>query len=284
MRPAPPLPTVEPTTLQTLREIKSLLTDHGLRPKHRLGQNFLHDQNQMRRIVAAAELSPGDRVLEVGAGTGSLSESLLEAGAELVAVEVDEDLTPILRERLEPWGERARLYVGDVLAKKRRVEPAVLQMLGEGPFKLVANLPYQVASPLLINLVADHPEMKLAVVMIQREVADRLIAPPGGKQYGPLGVIVQAMCRVERVAALPPSCFWPAPKVDSAVVKLVRRDEPLTNDPQGLLELLHTLFSRRRKQLGAILGRDATLPEGVEPRTRPEQLSVAQLAELARSR
>ncbi|MFP4144962.1 MAG: 16S rRNA (adenine(1518)-N(6)/adenine(1519)-N(6))-dimethyltransferase RsmA [Phycisphaeraceae bacterium] len=267
--------------MQTLTDMKHLLASRGLRPKHRLGQNFLHDHNQMRRILAAAEISAGDLVLEVGPGTGTLSEELLEAGAELVAVEIDRDLEPILRERLEPFGEQATLVVGDMLEKKRKLNPEVLDRLGGRPFKLVANLPYQIASPLLINLVADHPEMGLAVVMIQREVADRLAADPGGKQYGPLGIVVQAMCEVTVVSTLPPGCFWPPPKVSSAVVRLVRRAEPLTDDPHGLLELLHRLFSRRRKQIGSILGRDAPLPAGASHEQRPEQLSVARLCELA---
>ncbi|MFW6060127.1 MAG: ribosomal RNA small subunit methyltransferase A, partial [Phycisphaeraceae bacterium] len=208
---------------QTLSDIKALLAAHGLRPKHRLGQNFLHDHNHMRRIIETAALTPGELVLEVGAGTGSLSEALLEAGARLVAVEIDRDLEPILRQRLAPFGERVRLHIGDILSNKRTINPDVLALLQKLaattpsairhspsaiPFKLIANLPYNIASPLLIDLSVDHPEMTAAVVMVQREVADRLIAPPGSKTYGPLSVLVQAMCDVRRVAALPPSCFW----------------------------------------------------------------------------
>lgn len=266
---------------QTLTQIKSMLAARGLHPKHRFGQNFLHDHNQMRRILEAAALSPGDLVLEVGPGTGALSEELLEAGARLVAVEIDEDLEPILRERLASWAERARIYIGDVLARKRQLNPEVLAMLDGERFKLIANLPYNVASPLLINLVADHPEMTLAVVMIQREVADRLLAPPGGKDYGPLTVIVQAMCHAERVGNLTPGSFWPQPKVESAVVRLTRRAEPLTQHPHQLLDTLHELFSRRRKQLGSILGRSTPLPEDVDPSARPETLTVEQICRLS---
>ena len=266
---------------QNLSEIRALLQSFGLRPKHRLGQNFLHDGNKMAAIVAAAGIGPGDTVLEVGAGTGALSDWLLDAGAALIAVEVDDDLKPILRQRLAPYGARATLLMGDVLSGKHQVNPAVAAAVGGvGAFKLVANLPYNVASALIANLVTDYQLMDTAVVTIQREVAERLLAEPGGKAYGPLGVLVQAMCRVEQVVALPPACFWPRPKVDSLVVRLVRRDPPLTAKPRALAELLQRLFSRRRKQLGSILGRDRPWPAGVEPAQRPEQLTVAQLIAL----
>lgn len=301
-------------SMQTLTQIRELLAAHQLQPKHKWGQNFLHDQNHMRRIIAAAALQPGDGVLEVGAGTGSLTESLLEAGARVVAVEIDADLAPILHQRLDGFGDQVAIHIGDVMADKRHLDPAVMAKLqnvvaesephsteirnpksemphqdgsnrqdqGTPPFKLIANLPYGVASPLLSTLALDHPAMELAMVMVQREVADRLTAGPGSKQYGALGVLVQAMCHVDRLSALPGSCFWPQPKVGSAVVQLVRRDEPLADDPAALTKLLHTLFSKRRKQLKAILGADTPLPAGVEPTARPEQLTVDQLIELSR--
>ncbi len=280
---------------QTLTEIKALLAAHGLRPKHHHGQNFLHDHRKLDAILAAAEVTPGDLVLEVGPGTGALTERLFEAGARVLAVEIDTDLEPILRQRL---GQRPgfALLLADVLAGKHQINPAVWDAMRalagadqspevpkppEPPFKLIANLPYNVASPLLANLVVDHPAMRLAVVMIQREVADRLTAPPGGKDYGPLGIIIQALCHVQRAAILPPSCFWPQPKVDSAVVALRRREEPLTDNPPRLSALLHRLFSKRRKQIGAILGRDTPLPPDIDPNDRPERLSVQQLVRLS---
>ncbi|MCX5658645.1 MAG: 16S rRNA (adenine(1518)-N(6)/adenine(1519)-N(6))-dimethyltransferase RsmA [Planctomycetota bacterium] len=280
---------------QTLTDIKALLDSHGLRPKHSLGQNFLHDANQMRRILAAAAPGPTDIVLEVGPGTGALSEWILEAGARLIAVEIDRDLEPILRDRVAPLApDRFELIVDDVLEGKHTINPRVIEALRRAgpasgstppalpPFKLIANLPYHVASPLLANLVTDHPAMILAVVMIQREVADRLTAPPGGKDYGPLGVLMQAMCEVDRVATLSPGCFWPQPTIDSAVVRLRRRAAPLTDDPARLAATLHLVFGQRRKQLGAILGRATPLPPGIDPTWRAERLSVEQLVELSR--
>jgi len=273
---------------QTLTQIKQLLAAHGLRPKHRLGQNFLHDHNQLRRIMAAASVAAGDVVLEVGPGTGALTQWLLEAGASVAAVEVDAALAAIVRQQLSAFGERLVLVVGDVLAGKHAINPqvyAALRQLGGGEalpdFKLIANLPYQVASPLLINLVAEAWSMRTAVVMVQKEVAERMRASPGGKDFGPLTVMLQAYCEVALVGTLSPGCFWPRPEVDSAVVRLSRRAVAPAVPPGVLSALLQKLFRKRRKQIGSILGRDAALPAGVTATMRPEQLSVAQLVALA---
>jgi len=289
--------------VQTLSEIKQLLVDRGMRPRHRFGQNFLVDHNKLEQIVEAADVSADDLILEVGPGTGTLTERLLEAGAHVVAVEVDRDLCDVLRHRLGDH-ERLTLIEGDVLAGKHALNPAVVDAIAAGDnrgaaeprreewkreleeeppeFKLIANLPYNIASPLLAILAADYPTMFAAIVMIQREVAERITAAPGGKAYGSLGVLIQAMCRVERIMTLPPGCFWPRPKIDSAVIRLTRRETPLTDDPAGLAALLQRLFTKRRKQIGSILGRETALPDGVDPKMRPEQLSVEQLVDLAR--
>lgn len=267
---------------QTLSEIKELLAGHGLRPKKKFGQNFLHDGNHMAKIMAAAKLAPGDTVLEVGPGTGALTERLIEEGANVVAVEIDRDMQPILQVRLGD-SDRFTLHIGDALDGKHAINAEVLKLLGDKPYKLIANLPYNIASPLMANLAIDHLNMTGMVVMIQKEVADRLLSPPGTKAYGPLGVLLQALFEVERVGVLKPGCFYPPPSIDSAVVALHRRDDPLCDDAKALGALLHKLFSKRRKQLGSSLGRDADLPEGVEITMRPEQLSVQQLCEIARS-
>ncbi len=268
---------------QTLNEIKNLLAAHGLRPKNRLGQNFLHDGNQMQRIVEAARIRDGDVVLEVGAGTGALTSRLLDEGTHVVAVEIDDDLRPILRQQFESYGDLFTLVAGDVLAGKHAINPAVTDALVGRPFTMVANLPYHVASPLLVNLCVEVPTMRSAVVMVQREVADRLTAGPNaGADFGPLSVMVQAMCTVDRLFVVPPGCFWPAPKIDSAAVRLDRRDTPLTDDPAALSATCQRLFQQRRKQLGAILGRDLTLPHGVDRTMRPQELTVEQIVALSR--
>lgn len=266
---------------QTLGQIKLLLGSFGLRPKKRFGQNFLHDDNKMQAILQASELQPGQLVLEVGAGTGALTSRLLEAEAKVVAVEVDRDLWPILDQQFA-GAVNLTLIRGDVLQGKHHLNPEVVSAVGDQPFKLIANLPYNVASPLMINLVCQFPQMSHAVVMVQKEVGDRLSAKPGGKDYGPLGIIVQATCGVSEVCTLSPSCFWPQPSVHSSVILLTRRPEPVTRNMDQFVDLVHLLFGRRRKQLGSILGRQQALPEGVSPEMRPERLTVEQLADLAR--
>ncbi len=283
--------------MQHLSQIKSLLAAYNLHPRHRLGQNFLIDSAKLDAIVQAAQIEPGEVVLEVGPGTGVLTSRLLQAGARVLAVEIDQQLEPMLREQFAAQGDCFQLIIADVLAGKHEINPVVVEALsvmcdgdeqkesgrdqGRG-FKLIANLPYQVASPLLINLALDHPSMRLGLVMVQKEVADRLTAEPGGKEYGAMSVLVQAMCEVTMVLTLPPGCFWPQPKVTSAVVRVQRRERALTDDPQTLAKLTQRLFSQRRKQLGTILGRDRTWPAGVTADLRPEQVNVTQMIELSR--
>lgn len=270
---------------QALSEIKALLASRGLRPKHALGQNFLHDGNHLRAIVAAAEIAPGEPVLEVGPGTGTLTGALLDARANVTAVELDDALAGLVDER---FGGRPgfRLIRGDCLEGKHRLNPAMMAALRGPhaelpPFKLVANLPYQAASPLLANLAGlPGRPMELAVVMLQKEVADRLSAGPGTKVYGALGVLLQAGFEVDQVAVLPASCFWPQPKVQSAVARLRRRDTPLVDDVPAFGLFLHQLFAKRRKQLGSVLGRGFAFPPGVKPEDRAENLSPAVLADL----
>ena len=280
---------------QTLTDIKALLAAHGLRPKHHLGQHFLHDGNQMERIVNAACIEPCDLVLEVGAGTGALSMRLLESAARLVAVELDADLKPILLSQFQPYGQATILVQADVLRSKHQINPLVLDALcamGSDlptedlpPFKLVANLPYDIASPLLAMMATSCVPMGHAVVTVQREVADRLTAAVGGKAYGPLTVCIQAMCYVEQIAVVSPSCFWPQPQVESSIVCLRRRESPLTDCPEALKQTVRHLFGHRRKQLKTILRRHFpghAVPDDLNPMARPEQLTVEQWIRLSR--
>jgi 16S rRNA (adenine1518-N6/adenine1519-N6)-dimethyltransferase len=263
--------------MQTLTEIRALLAQRGLSPKHRLGQNFLHDQNQLRKLLAAAEVAGGDLVLEVGPGTGTLTEALVEAGAEVVASELDPDMADIVESRL---GERIRLVRGDCLERGSRLNAELVSALGGRAFKLVANLPYQIASPLMAILAGDS-SCRGQFVTIQKEVADRLLAQPGGKEYGALGILLQAMCDVRLIGTVPAGCFWPAPQVTSAMVAITPRARPLVRDAESFSTFLSQLFTKRRKQLGSILGRERSWPAGVEERMRPEALSVEQLVALA---
>lgn len=271
--------------MQTLSEIRALLEARGLRPKHRLGQNFLHDKNQLRKLIDAAHVQPGEVVLEVGPGTGTLTEALLERGAEVIACELDPDMSAIVRERL---GDCVTLIEGDCLESGRRLHPAVLESMRGRAFALVANLPYHAASPLMAALALDHPECRGQFVTIQREVADRLLAEPGTKAYGPLTIIIRALADVERIGVLKPSCFWPPPQVDSAMVSIVPRTGAsiAQDERQSFARFVTQLFTKRRKQLGTILGRDRAAdwwPHGIDPEQRPETLPVEQVIALWRA-
>ncbi|HRP62348.1 MAG TPA: 16S rRNA (adenine(1518)-N(6)/adenine(1519)-N(6))-dimethyltransferase RsmA [Phycisphaerales bacterium] len=264
--------------MQTLSEIRQLLAERGLRPKHRFGQNFLHDKNQLAKLIGAAEIAPGDVVLEVGPGTGTLTEALLEHGAEVIACELDRDLAALVRDRL---GDRITLIEGDCLEGERRLNRKIVSALAGRPFKLVANLPYQAASPLMGALLMDHPECAGVYVTIQKEVADRLLAPPGTKAYGPLTVIIRSLADVRKLAILKPTSFWPQPKVTSAMVAITPK--PGSTPSHDFAKFITELFAKRRKQLGGIFaarGRTIQWPAGVSPEQRPESLDVDQLVAL----
>ena len=257
-----------------------------LAPRHRLGQNFLIDLNLMRKVVEAAGPQPGDLLLEVGPGTGSLSEHLLDSGAELIAVELDRGLAELLRNRFAD-NPRFTLIEGDALAGKHHLNVELLETWRSriaarpGTGRLIANLPYQIATPLLIELLVQVPEMTTLTCTIQKEVGVRLMADPGGRDYGPISVVAQTLAEVHRVATLPPQAFWPRPKVDSVALHMARRSElpfPLER-AGGFALLLQQAFMQRRKMLRAglkpILGDDtvAILEQvGIDPTARCESL------------
>ncbi len=267
--------------MQTLAEIKALLEARGLRPRHRFGQNFLIDHAHIARLVEAAGIGPGDLVLEVGPGTGTLTEALLARGAEVVACEIDRDLCGLLRER---FGGRIDLHEGDCLDGKHELSASLLTRLAGRPFTLVANLPYSAASPLLANLAA-RSECRGCFVTVQREVAARLAASPGEGDYGPLSVAIGARFDVRRLADLPPGCFWPPPKVTSAMVAMRPRESPPLSPPElpAFGRFVQQVFGKRRKQLGTILGRDAAALAGIDPQRRPESLTIDEWVRLHRS-
>ncbi|MFN4242163.1 MAG: 16S rRNA (adenine(1518)-N(6)/adenine(1519)-N(6))-dimethyltransferase RsmA [Tepidisphaerales bacterium] len=288
---------------QTKEQITGLLASVGTHPKHRFGQNFMIDGNLVRRIAAAGELSPSDLVVEVGPGTGTLTEVLLESGAEVLAVEIDRQLAELLRQRVPGGGTgpgagdngaragRLRLIEGDVLTGKHALHPelagAVAAARAAGrPVKLVANLPYNVASPLVVELLLAGVER--LVFTVQKEVAERLRARAGEEAYGPLSVTCQMLARVEVLRTLPPQVFWPSPKVDSAVVVLVREDR-LGGEARGFAGFVQQLFGQRRKMLRKSLQMWTARPEevlaplGIDPAGRCEVLAPEQLWRLYRA-
>jgi 16S rRNA (adenine1518-N6/adenine1519-N6)-dimethyltransferase len=253
-----------------------------LKPKHRLGQNFLHDKNQIGKLIDAASIEPGELVLEVGPGTGTLTEAMLERGASVIACEIDPGLADLIAEQ---FGDGVTLIRGDALEKQRLLNRHAVAAIGHRQFKLIANLPYQIASPLMTTLLIDHPNCTGQFVTIQKEVAERLTAKAGTKDYGPLGIIVQALAEVRRVGTLGPSCFWPPPKVTSAMVAILPlpSGSGLGGEGRDFARFVTELFTRRRKQLGTIFGRmRRNWPDGVTPDLRPEALTVDQIVQLWR--
>ena len=233
------------------------LRDFGIRPNRELGQNFLIDDNILRVIGSAAELDAGDVVLEVGGGLGVLSEFLAPAVAHLHVVEVDRSLEPALRDALSPF-EGVTLHLADAVKMDfAELDPA--------PNKVVANLPYGVAATVLLKSIAELPAAELWVAMVQREVADRLAAAPGGKSYGATSVLAQLACEVRVLRKVPRTVFHPEPNVDSALVVLRRRAPAPASE---LVALVHAGFAHRRKALAGSLALTPGAPDGIRDAVR----------------
>ncbi len=252
--------------------LRALLAEHGLEPSRALGQNFVADPNTVRRIARLAGVGPGDRVLEIGAGLGSLTLALREAGAEVTAVEVDRHLLPILQSVAEPAG--ATVVAGDAMALDYDA------LLGDGPWVLVANLPYNIATPLVLDLLRDVPQIERMLVMVQLEVGERLAGTPGSKAYGIPSVKVAWWADARIVGKVPPTVFIPPPRVDSALVELRRRPPPA--DPatrEALFSLVEAGFGQRRKMLRrSLAGRvdDGAFEQAaIRPESRAEELTLA---------
>ncbi|HVF73775.1 MAG TPA: 16S rRNA (adenine(1518)-N(6)/adenine(1519)-N(6))-dimethyltransferase RsmA [Acidimicrobiales bacterium] len=251
--------------------MSELLAGHGLRPSRALGQNFVADPNTVRRIARLAEVGEGDRVVEIGAGLGSLTLALAETGASVVAVELDRYIAPVLRSVVEPVG--VRVVEGDAMSLDW---PA---LLGDDGWVLVANLPYNVATPLVLDLLDDVPQIQRMLVMVQREVGERMAAGVGDEAYGAVSVKVAYWARARVVGRVPASVFVPQPRVESALVSISRRDAPAVDvDRARLFELVRTGFAQRRKMLRRALAGvvDESVFEcaGVRPEARAEELDV----------
>jgi 16S rRNA (adenine1518-N6/adenine1519-N6)-dimethyltransferase len=266
----------------TSRQISDLLTTHGLRPSRALGQNFVSDPNTVRRIARLAEIGPGDRVLEIGPGLGSLTLALEETGAAVTAVEVDTRLIPVLAAVL--GRANVRLVQGDAM----KMDWA--EVIGSEPgWVMVANLPYNIATPLVADLLDGVPAIDRMVIMVQREVAARLAALPGHPEFGAVSVKVAYWAEASIVGQVPSTVFVPRPKVESALVSIRRRAVPAVDpekvDADALFRLVRAGFGNRRKMLRRSLA--GLVPQGafeaaeVRPDSRAENLDVYAWGRLA---
>ena len=268
----------------TRRQATELLEAHGAAPSRALGQNFVVDPNTVRRIARLAEVGPSDRVVEVGPGLGSLTRALVETGASVVALELDRFVLPILEQEVVPLG--VRVVAGDAMTVDWT---SLLQGL---PHVLVANLPYNISVPLICDVLDQQPLISRMLVMVQKEVGERLAGHPRTKAYGAVSVKVAYWGTARVVGLVPPTVFLPQPKVDSALVSIVRHQSPAV-DPSvvshaELFELVQTGFGKRRKMLrGSLAGlvaADDFAAAGVAPEARPEELDVLAWGRLAAAR
>jgi 16S rRNA (adenine1518-N6/adenine1519-N6)-dimethyltransferase len=269
------------------RTIRALAAELDLRPTKQRGQNFVHDANTVRRIVAASGVGADDVVLEIGPGLGSLTLGLLEVAAGVIAVEIESSLASRLQrtasERLPGRADRLRVIEADALHVDSLPDPQ--------PTAVVANLPYNVSVPVLLHVLARFPSVRSGLVMVQAEVADRLVAPPGSRTYGVPSAKLAWYCSARRVGSVPPTVFWPVPNVDSGLVELVRREPPATSaSRERVFTVIDAAFSQRRKMLrqalSGLFGSSAAATEamtaaGVDPQARGEVLGIADFARIA---
>ncbi|MET7858376.1 16S rRNA (adenine(1518)-N(6)/adenine(1519)-N(6))-dimethyltransferase RsmA [Streptomyces sp. NPDC005318] len=283
--------TTEPDALLGPADIRELAAKLGVRPTKQRGQNFVIDANTVRRIVRTAEVRPDDVVVEIGPGLGSLTLALLEAADRVVAVEIDDVLAAALPDtvqaRMPGRSDRFSLVHSDAML--------VTELPGPAPTALVANLPYNVAVPVLLTMLERFPTIERTLVMVQAEVADRLAARPGNKVYGVPSVKANWYAEVKRAGSIGRTVFWPAPNVDSGLVSLVRRTEPITTTASRaeVFAVVDAAFAQRRKTLRAALAgwagsapaaEAALVAAGISPQTRGEALTVEEFAAIAENK
>jgi len=264
------------------RDITNLLEEHSLSPRRAFGQNFVADPNTVRRIARLAGIGPGDHVVEIGGGLGSLTLALAETGARVTAIEIDHGIAPVLR-AVTAELENVTVVEGDALA----LDWTSL-LSDDARVTVVANLPYNVATPLVADLLDTVPQIDRFVVMVQREVALRLAASPGSSDYGAISVKVAYWGSARILGDVPPTVFVPRPKVTSSIIEITRRAEPAVGDvtPTELFTLVRRAFGQRRKMLRRSLAEVVTAEQfvaaEVSPEARPEQLDVIAWGRLAK--
>lgn len=254
----------------------------GLSLSKRLGQNFLISEQAVEQIVASACLSASDTVLEIGPGIGTLTQGLAETGASVVAVELDARLVEVLGTTLEGY-DNIRIIHGDIL------KTDISREIKAEKYKVVANLPYYITTPIIMTLLERRLPIELLVTMVQKEVAERMVAPPGGKDYGALSVAVQYYTEPELLLDVPPAAFIPPPAVDSSVIRCIIRDQPPVDvvDEKRFFRIVKAAFSQRRKTLSNALKTSGMTSQqiagvlnsaDIDPKRRGETLSLAEFA------
>ncbi|MFV0452034.1 MAG: 16S rRNA (adenine(1518)-N(6)/adenine(1519)-N(6))-dimethyltransferase RsmA [Propioniciclava sp.] len=269
------------------RTLRGIAADLGLRPTKQRGQNFVHDANTVRRIVAASAVTGDDVVLEIGPGLGSLTLGLLEVARRVVAVEIETSLAERLpqtaSERMPGHADRLTVVHGDALAVGILPDPQ--------PTAVVANLPYNVSVPVLLHVLQRFGSVRRGLVMVQLEVADRLVAAPGSRTYGVPSAKLAWYAAANRVGTVPPTVFWPVPNVDSGLVSLTRQEPPATSaSREQVFAVVDAAFAQRRKMLrgalAGLFGSSAAAAEAlgraeVDPQARGEVLAIADFARIA---
>lgn len=273
----------QPHVTLSRTDITRILQEHGLAPRRAFGQNFVADPNTVRRIARLADVKAGDLVIEIGAGLGSLTLALAETGAQVIAIEVDHGLVPVLKAVV---ADQALVTVveGDAMSLDwNALIPA------DRTAVVVANLPYNIATPLIADLLDDMPRIVRFVVMVQKEVALRLAAPPGSADYGAVSVKVAYWATARLLGDVPPSVFVPRPKVTSSIIEITRRPHPAIDQsvsPTELFSVIRKAFGQRRKMLrrslAEITSSETFAQARIAPEARPEELDVEQWGRLVR--
>ena len=273
-----------------MASIRKELAEHGLFPKKSLGQHFLVDRNILDKVIKTAQVGKEDIVLEVGPGLGEMTLTLAREAKKVIAIEIDSKLVAILEKKMRDH-PNVEVVKSDIL----KVNFDQFHKREGQPIKVVANLPYQISTPLLFRFSESKEAFSTFTLMLQREVAERLTAPPGRKEYGSLSVLTQSLFELSIRFFIKPSAFFPPPKVDSALVHMVWKEKPMieTNDEEWFKRVVKACFGYRRKTLvNALKHSGLTLPDsieskmkeiGIDPRRRPETLSIQEFAKLASS-
>ena len=250
---------------------EEIIRKYAIKPRKRLGQSFLMEQNVIRKIAALANVTKNDIVVEIGAGIGVLTEDLAQTAAKLIAVELDDQLVEVLKDKLLKYNN-VQIYSGDIL----KFDFGAIVRDGEQKIKVIGNVPYNISSPVLFHLLSFRKIIDSFVLMLQKEVIQRLVAPPGGKDYGVPSVILQMFASVEKVLDVPAGCFYPRPKVESSVIKGFFLERPLVElaNEEFFIRLVRDAFAQRRKMLINNLKKSKLL-EGVSESFLKEALKLA---------